>query len=44
MAKVKPFPPLDNIGALILTAVFVALLVLQRRFPLRRHHFADESL
>ena len=40
MGKVKSFPPLDNIGAPILTAVFVALLVLPWRFPLRRQHFA----
>jgi sterol desaturase/sphingolipid hydroxylase (fatty acid hydroxylase superfamily) len=37
---VKSFPPLDNIGAPILTVAFVALLVLQWRFPLRRQHFA----
>src|SRR4051812_11051061 len=40
MDKVKLILLLDNISAPVLTAIFVALLWLQWRFPLRRQHFA----
>src|SRR5438874_2842779 len=33
-------PVIDDAGRLLLAGIFIALLLLQWRFPLRRHHFS----